>query len=426
MQRQSVRNLPANKHPLGTRCVTIEIPDDDEWERMAYSELYRLALWMLWERDVGKNGKVVARRWRDALDTWKHCPPPPAPVGGLLEDFEMPLRVDCDCNVFVTCCDGTEKQILTADQVQALITGQPGAGAPQPPAGGCQTYSALVSAGGAWLLPTLVNAGDTLQFTDVQGATTDVAPIGRWNCPDGEIFVAGTCGGLPIIDGSALLPTSPIGIPIFNLDGTWYPAQGLFTVPGGISNKPISFAVNYAPGGNFAGNLTLKVQVCNNAAATWSISQDLTANPGHWTPTLQGFDGSQSDWVVGGGWREVACTPNTLNTARYDIVYLDLFFDTPTTITHMDMVYDASIGDLSDGGGDTVNYWVSGVQHVLTSQASATASNRAMSWDGSIANVERMTVLLYGADLTGMTCPSPGTAQFRTFNLRGTGTPPLS
>ena len=72
MQRQNPRQLPENKNPTGTRCIHIEIPDDDDWERAAFSELTRLAQWFLWERNEGKDGKPVADKWASALESWRH------------------------------------------------------------------------------------------------------------------------------------------------------------------------------------------------------------------------------------------------------------------------------------------------------------------------------------------------------------------
>lgn len=67
------RPLPSNASPTGTRCITLTIPDDDEWERDIYSQAAELTKWYMWERDIGHNGKPIADIWRAALETWNRC-----------------------------------------------------------------------------------------------------------------------------------------------------------------------------------------------------------------------------------------------------------------------------------------------------------------------------------------------------------------
>ena len=273
MQRWPRRTLPTNLNPVGTRCIQITIPDDDDWERDIYAEVVTLAQWMRWERDLGKNGKPVADIWLNALKTWKHCDGSPSPIHGMEVDEEMPLRVDCDCNVFITCCDGTEKQILTSDQVKALQAPQQGNGAPQASPGGCQLWQAVIDAGKFWLMPQPVNTGDIITPSEAHGASTDVAPLGRWNCPDGSYYAAGQCyGGSIAHDPSALVPASPLGVPVININGTWHDFTAPITVGGGVSNQNCAVALNYASGGDFSGTVILNVQLCNNSTGDVNIS----------------------------------------------------------------------------------------------------------------------------------------------------------
>jgi len=305
MQRWPRRALPQNLSPVGTRCIQITIPDDDDWERAMYAEVSTLAQWMRWDRDLGKNGKPVSDIWLRALKTWKHCDNSPSPVpGGLIEDFEMPLRVDCDCNVFVTCCDGTEKQILTADQVNAIANGQPGNGAPQPAAGGgCQTYHGMVSASGKYYVPTIVNSGDTVEILNMSGAGTDGIGV-RWFCPDGPQFFAGTCVGAPSFDGADPLPGDPHMSLIVNIDGTFHVAQGSpFTVPGGVVNGQLFIQVNDGNLLDNSGNYTFDVIVCNNQPAAWTHTFDFTTNPGPFNPLSDSLVTNAAVWVPGDGWK---------------------------------------------------------------------------------------------------------------------------
>jgi len=410
---------------VGTRCIQIQIPDDDGWERDAYSELYRLALWMLWERDIVKNGKPVADRWLKAIRTWKHCDGTPSPVAGLLEDFDMPLRVDCDCNVFVTCCDGSEKQILTADQVMKLSAGQPGPSSTPPAPGECKLYDFGLDSGKSYLLPSLVSTGDQLTLSQLDGATTDVEPLGRWNCPSGDLYFGGVCQPVTQTDPGAPAPSLPIGIPLYLIDGTYYDARVAVTMPGGVANKPGQVVCNYAAGGGFAGRITGVLQVCNNQAGSWLLSENLVIGSGHITPSTNGFDGGQSVWIPGSGWADVACHSNLMNTARYNILYVDILFANPVVLTHLDILYDTVVGVLSDGGGDTVNSIIGGGGGALVTAASASGTGKVLSWDGTLAAVNGLTILLYGSDLTGVTCPPTGSVLLRALNLRGSGIGPF-
>jgi hypothetical protein len=212
---------------------------------------------------------------------------------------------------------------------------------------------------------------------------------------------------------------------MYYVDGVYYDAQTAFTVPGGVTNQPIAVVINYAPGGDWGGELVGNIEYCNNQPGGWSISQDLTQNYGRWVASVDGFAGDESSWLFGQGWHNEVCVENTSHTAFYDIVYIDLFFDHPTTLTHIDMTYDASIGDLSDGGGNTITAYVSGTPTTLASTPSTTASNQTLAWSGSLANVDHLRILIYGADLTGGSCPTPGTAQLRAVNMSGVGVIPI-
>ncbi len=349
MQRQSVRNLPANKTPIGTRCIQITIPDDDEWERDIYSEVYRLALWMLWERDIAKSGKPVADRWLKAIRTWKHCSPPPKVGSGLTEDFELPLRVDCDCNVFVTCCDGTEKQILTSDQVNQLIKTQPGTGTTPPGPGECKQYDVSLKADGVYLVPLLVNAGDTLTLSSLDGATSFIFPFLRWNCPTGLEFFGGLCVPAPSFDATALLPAAALGKPLFYIGGVYYDATIPLTVPGGVANAPAQIFVNYPTGLTYAGTITATLTVCNNASTTFTHTFDFVTDSGGFAPfVIPAGSGSQGIWVPGTGWTaDLWLDPAAANFAQRGI---DIHHSvTPArTITQVTAYYTYAVGS---GGG---------------------------------------------------------------------------
>ena len=214
----------------------------------------------------------------------------------------MPLRVDCNCNVFVTCSDGTEKQNLTSDQVKALINSSATNGAPQPqPGGGCQVYPVTISGGQLQIIPTQVSTGDTIKLTSAIGASTQDG-VG-WQCPDGSIYFAGACAGGGVTNAGAYLPTVKIGKVILYLDGVYYDLTlgTAFTVPSGVANKTPMLVLNYVSSNPISGNIDCQVQVCNNAAGTWSSTWDFTLSPGLFVAQFPGALG-EPVWNAGSGW----------------------------------------------------------------------------------------------------------------------------
>jgi hypothetical protein len=393
MQRWPIRALPDNLNPVGTRCIQITIPDDDDWERAMYAEVSTLAQWMRWQRDLGHNGKPVADIWLKALRTWKHCDGSPSPVAGLLEDFEMPLRVDCDCNVFVTCCDGTEKQLLTADQVRNLLAGQPGAGSPQPPAGGgCQQYSGQLLANGRYLVPTVVSTGDTVELGSAVGATNDGSEA-IWHCPDGSQFFAGLCAASGGLDGSDPLPTVEHMRLIVNIDGAYYDAMaGPITVPGGVSNAQVYVQVNDSDLTDNTGQIQFVVTACNNQSVRWTHTLDFTLSPhgmaagvagaaniGTWTP---GVGLTNSDGSSGSAWyRGLIMAVNTI---------------TPFHILSLSITYDLTKGTYSLGPSNGLG---------VDALAGAGGVNEISILHGSLSNGTNITQ-------TGAT-PQTGTTGFQ-------------
>lgn len=299
--------MPTLINPPGRICVTIRVPDDpDHWANF-WGALDELAQGRSYFDGPPGSVKGVIQVWRDVLynveiDTCK--PIKPINIGIEQEDF-MPLRVDCDCNVFVTCCDGTEKQLLTSDQVKALLGGSVVDGAPQPGAGACQDYNLTIHSGQLQIVPTTVNTGDTITLVSAKGATTQDG-VG-WQCPDGSIFFGGACAGGGVFDGAALMPAVLIGKVILFLNSVYYDlTPGVpFTVPGGVSVQTPYVTVNYDPAStHFGGDLQTGVKVCNNAALTFTHTFDmLTAAGGFTAFTPAGTTGPAGHWVPGTGWQ---------------------------------------------------------------------------------------------------------------------------
>jgi hypothetical protein len=280
----SVRNprakwvLPLVVNPPTHTDWCVPVPDDPFHRAAFLGALQNLGAAYLWQDDPAHTAKAAAKVWRDIIDNLVKCMEP-TPIAGIEQGDFMPLRVDCDCNVFVTCCDGTEKQILTSEQVQAAIQGSSQNGAPQPqPGGGCQIYKGSLIAGQLQLLPTVVNSGDTIQIVSADGATTE-DNVG-WQCPfDGGAYFAGSCLAIFGHDASSFIPATARGKLILYIDGVYYDPVGVFTVPGGIVNKTPMLVLNYDPAFSQSGTITYEVEVCNNSLAEYTHVFDFKTGP---------------------------------------------------------------------------------------------------------------------------------------------------
>lgn len=281
---------------------------------------------MSWANDDAHSAKRLINVWTDVLLHAKlgMCETTPNALHGAEIEDLMPIRVDCDCNVYVLCCDGTEKQILTSDQVKAAIAGGVVNGAPQPPAGGgCASYNLQITGGQLQIIPTVVNSGDTIEIVTAEGAKSETAGAG-WQCPDGSSFFAGLClGGVYTYDGAAYIPATPIGKIILYLDGVYYDLAGPFTVPGGIANKTPMLVANYNPADAIQGDMKVQVKVCNNASAPWVKSWNFALVPGPFAAK----DGNRATWVAGVGWEPQAITQTQLTTAGMITMPAGVFFD---------------------------------------------------------------------------------------------------
>lgn len=419
--------LPEVVDPPDTLCFQINVPNDRQHIAAFYGAIYLLSKPYAWGDDAAHTAIDVGRVWRrifDQLIAGECNLPTPTPPGGVFEDFEMPLRVDCDCNVFITCCDGTEKKILTADQVRELLTSQPGVGTPQPQPGLCQTYHGLTGAAAPWYVPTTVSTGDTLELVFSSGAWNDGGEV-AWRLSNGDQFFDGRNVGHPVLNGSDPLPTEPHMAMLLNIDGSYYNvAAGPVTVPSGVSNAQVLVVPNDDVLTNNAGTITFDLKVCNNQAATYSIDQTLDTFPYDWTTDIAGVSGTQSVWNAGEGWVDVPCDNLLGGSGRYNIVWVHWVFAAPVNIQHFDMRYDAVVGDLADSGTNLVGIVQSGVTTNIFDETPTTGDGQVKSIDGNWDNVSEIKILLFGSDHSDGTCPPTGSVKLHEIHLRGSGAAP--
>jgi hypothetical protein len=182
------------------------------------------------------------------------------------------------------------------------VNGQPGQGAPQPIPGECREFSGTLRADGSYLIPVPLNEGDTVEISNVDGATNDNTIT--WWLQDGQIYFAGEAQG-PVV----FVPGDPVsGFPHASIIGSFDGGStffgvgtGLFTVPSGIVNQQMSLWVNFPMDLPRFGEYTFLVSVCNNATPTFVHTFPLEVATGGWVPDNDG-GGDRAIWQPGVGY----------------------------------------------------------------------------------------------------------------------------
>lgn len=305
--------LPSVILPAGTRCVQITIPDSDEWENQLYSLISaEFCRWLMWDRDIGKNGKTVASRWRVALKTLRHCKGPALP-GVLLELPDMSELVQVICDESGDCvlqyrCDVCSDWITIATLDQLKNPSQPGGGSPQPqPGGGSQCYGGQMDAKGTWLVPTVVNAGDVITLMSSSGAEYDGGGSDHWRCPDGATFIAGVCveAGQIHVGGDPSASAWHMAL-IAEIAGVFYDLSTPVTVPGGVVNEQVTIQANDSDISNNQGSYKFNVCVKNNTAAAWCYDINFLLTSGGFVDDSIHGGSAVAVWNAGVGWKAPA------------------------------------------------------------------------------------------------------------------------
>ena len=236
------------------------------------------------------------------------------------------LRVDCDCNVWITCCDGTEIQLATVAMLNQ--PGQPGGGTTQPPpGGGHQCYHAVMNANGIYYLPTTLSTGDTVQIENAEGAVSNSHTV-NWHCPDGKLFFAGACVAATETNSLNPLPSENTSSLVLRIGANVYSLNhGPFTVPSGFSLSPAEIQVNDNTLTGLSGEFSFDVCVTNNQPGTWSHLFDFRTSPHSWFAELAGY----APWIPGVGF--------TYAIGGYDNIIIDTPVFVATNITRARMTF---------------------------------------------------------------------------------------
>jgi hypothetical protein len=351
--------LPDVVDPDKRRCITIEIPDNIYHYAAFYGQILALSRAYSWGNDAAHTALAVAAVWRRVLETLRDCDEPPT-FGGVDEGNEQLIRQNPDNPCLLeTSINGTDWCVF-ADLSKCVPPGtQPGHGAPQPgPGGGQQCYHAQFNASNKWLLPTLVNAGDTLEITNATGAASDGTVV--WFCPNGAVFQLGACFGSGSTSGGDPLPTAPHMTLVAQINGVYYNVYNTsLTVPGGVSAASVEFSVNDSSLSDNYGDLTFDVCVTNNQSATWTHTFDFTLSDGGFS-ILSVTTGVAAAYTPGVGWVNSDFELPANNFYRGAYIYKTF---ASRTITSIKMYYDLASHGTNQGGGSTeLSIYESGVQ----------------------------------------------------------------
>jgi len=299
--------IPANVDPPGLRCIQITIPDDDEWEQLLYSVIYRqLAMvWTNWQRTGDRTGADLNIRWRQALRTWKHCDNGPVPLGTLVEFNAMD-------NLIQVICDDSGKCILqyrcdvcspwqTAANITDLQTNPSGGGNQPAPGGGSSTDCVTIYCNQEYTIPIPVTTGDKIEITSATGKWSD--QFARWLCIDGNLFFIDCTGvgGASGASGDPLPSANHLSAIVRFSTGYYalYPGASLI-VPSGVSNEQPTILANKPTVNSGSGWIDICWKVTNNAIKTWCHNLDFTLAPyGFVSDPREGYTAA---WTPGIGW----------------------------------------------------------------------------------------------------------------------------
>ena len=415
-------HLPDVIDPPDHYCVSLKVPKD-QWHVAAFlGAIFELTQWTSWQRDPARQGTLAASVWRDI---WMNlelsdCQGASGPGGTIQEDF-MPIRVDCDCRVWVTCCDGTEKELATMNDVQKQR--QPGSGeGPTPPKPGGNVQDCyLVMANQVWPFPAAVNGGDTLEVVDANGSASDSGGLANWFCPDGTPFAFGKCVGVggPLSGDPA--PSLNHMRLVWNFNGTFVDAMGgAVTVPG-TGPVLVGLQVNDSDITNDPGSFTVCVKWTSNAVETFTHTFDLETDPGAWV-NYPGDSPDTMQWTPGQGIVNLpyAYTP-TGNT--YSGVQGQITFPS-RTITDVQVTFDRTHGDNSPSSADPwfgVFTNAATLKEITPSDEDPNGTGLMRQWSGSAV----ATKLIILVNDTGIHTTTYGSGRTRKIVVSGIGTDPF-
>ena len=141
--------------------------------------------------------------------------------------------------------------------------------------GECVDYDLILSASGQLLVPVVLQAGYTIQISELTGAATDrlmdvsVAFNGTfwqdWFCPSGGAYILGGCyGDSPLVEDDPL-PTAGHMVLLASVNGALFDcsASPLLVVGEGVEDVLCIFQLNDSTLADNQGEARFHVQICN-------------------------------------------------------------------------------------------------------------------------------------------------------------------
>jgi len=428
MGQKSRWTLPQTVHPDGYRRFVVCVPDERFYIAAFQGLLIELTYSKNWQRDSAHTAAEVSRIWQDVLANVTCEQDCTITIDEMDYDMSICEQLRFHNGKLQGYCCGEWVDI--AGQPSQGVDGpsQPGGGTEQPEAGGgCVTYQGKVRASETWLLPTVVNTGDTIAFSAVDGAGSDGTL--HWYCNDGQVFFAGLCAGQKSTSGSDPAPALSHMALVLKIGSTYYDiSAGTITVPAGITNEVATLQVNDVSLSGNSGDYKFSVTVCNNQPATWSHVFDLT---------LQNlltifYDATYAavpvgTWTPGTGYAAVSMTTVASgNLYKYLRTYKQ--WATQTTLKSISIRYDETVGSNTAGGslGDYI-YWRNnaGASTTLTSVAAANGTGKILTWSGSQLAYGLGIDLWVGDNNPGGGDPG-GAARLYQLTVTGTGFDPFA
>ncbi len=298
--------VPPPGQPLaGCDSMTVTFPS--EWQPYILAALLQLTLQATWQGDeaaiIDAQGRAYAIIQTIQAAT---CVVPPE-MGSMEVDFDMGIRVDCDCRVFVECCDGSEVELLTTKNPGQPQAGSPTGGNPIAKPGSQATTCYTMDVKSIQVLSQTVSTGDKILFENLLGSWYDTLYANIIKCIDGYFYIEGFCfedlGRL----GTDPLPSVPHLALIAKIGSTFYDPLQLdifgnpteFTVPAGVSNEQVYLQANAPALTGMYGTGTFCVKITNNAAVAWSHTLDFRVAPYGFADASAG--GGSLTWTPGTG-----------------------------------------------------------------------------------------------------------------------------
>ena len=423
-QQKMAWALPEVVHPDNTVCYQINVPNDPAYIGAFLGAMFLLSKPYAWQNDEAHTALEVGAVWRDIFNSLlkNHCGQCADPIGSECGEDCMCGCLRFNNGVLETLNCGVWEPVPGQPPGGVFPPSQPGSGTPVPGPGQCQTWQANILANGAWLLPTLVNTGDIISLSNFEGATTQDAPLGRWNCPDGEFFALGGCQGNQNTDPANPSPALFTGQLMIQIGSSYYDPFSPLVVPGGVTNAQVALVVNYPSGGSFGGDYTADVELCNNATGTFRHVFDFAVTPATFQPYTDAlFVTPIGLWVAGVGWDQTfqaeggigyraAAAGRTL-AAR--------------TITRLTATYDLVPGHNDSNGSPGAFFILNGTPEGSVPWSSlVSGTGQTLDWVGSVAGVTALQFFIGVGNQLANVDPG-GTGTVTQLVVEGIGTDPF-